>query len=237
MVISQFVANLKRKWMHLWIKPIRVFDFHQVSDVFEPENMWECDWTQTEVFKRNILTLKEKYTFISLEDAYRHISNDSIRFKKYAALTADDGWASQMNVLPWLAGQKIPVTLFLNPLYLDSDQHPEHGRGRLFTRKEVMALMNDHWPFITIASHGWLHEKCTRMNEEEFRENVQKAEDALSEMRGKVPFYAFSYGVYKDYQIDYVRSKSLVPVLLGNQKNYRSSYIYRECLDGGRIPE
>ena len=88
------VNTIKRKWTRLRLKPVRVFCFHHVSDVFEPDTMWECDWTQTDAFKQDILTMKKKYTFISLEEAYNHISNDKFRKTSYAVLTSDDGWAS-----------------------------------------------------------------------------------------------------------------------------------------------
>ena len=102
--------------MKLRLQPIRVFCFHQVSDEYAPLTMWEEDWTQTELFKRNIQNLKERgYTFISLPEAYFKLKNDSFRREKYAVLTADDGFKSMLNILPWLIEQRIPVTLFVNP--------------------------------------------------------------------------------------------------------------------------
>lgn len=53
--------------------------------------MFACDWTETEQFKGNVLKLKDKYEFISLEEAHRHLKNDDVRLKDYAVLTADDG--------------------------------------------------------------------------------------------------------------------------------------------------
>lgn len=50
----------------MFSKPIRVFVFQQVSDAFEPEAMWECDWTQTEQFMQKVFALMKKYQFISL---------------------------------------------------------------------------------------------------------------------------------------------------------------------------
>lgn len=73
------VITIKRKWTRLRLKPVRVFCFHHVSDVFDPDKMWKCDWTQTEVFKQNVLAPKKRYTFISLQEAYNHISCDKFR--------------------------------------------------------------------------------------------------------------------------------------------------------------
>lgn len=230
----KLIIKIRRKLLCFFCKPIRVFCFHQVSDVFEPETMWECDWTQTEVFKKKILALKEKYTFVSLTEAYNHISNDKIRLKNYAALTADDGWASLKNVIPWLAEQRIPVTLFLNPLYLDGKHYQSRETEKLLTCADVNLLtkMNPH--LISIASHGWEHKDCSKMDKEEFLRNVQKAEDSLKDIKCKVPFYAFTYGKYIREQVDYLKRLSLVPVLIdGTLNTNNSKCIHRECIDKG----
>ena len=114
------IAKIRRKWTKLRLQPIRVVCFHQVSDEYNPLTMWECDWTQTELFKRNILNLKRQgVIFLSLSEAYDKLRHDWYRRKKYVALTADDGYKSILNILPWLEEQKIPITLFINTKYLD----------------------------------------------------------------------------------------------------------------------
>lgn len=220
------------------MKPIRVFFFHQVSDTFDADGMWECDWTQTNAFKNKILDLKEKYTFISLEEAYGHIANDRIRWKNYAVLTADDGWASMKSIISWLAEQNTPVTLFLNPLYLDGKHFQKRETERFLTKDEVVDMVAKYEPYITIASHGWSHDDCSKMTEESFRDSVEQSEAFLGTMKGKVPFYAFTYGKYDASQVDFLRSQSLVPVMANGMKNYCDvSCIHRECIDGKSFPQ
>lgn len=114
------------RWLtKLPFQSIRMFCFHHVSEEFEPDTIWECDWIQFEDFKEKILALKTKYTIVSLTEVQNRLVNDCFRMKHYAALTADDGWASVKNVLPWLAEQNIPIVLFLNHLYLDGKHHRE----------------------------------------------------------------------------------------------------------------
>lgn len=221
--------NHIRKWRY---SPIRVFCFHQVSDVFDPKGMWECDWTQTEDFKRNILELKKRYTFVSLEEAYRHVANDKIRMKRYAALTADDGWFSLMNILPWLAELEVPVTLFLNPLYMDGIHRQSRETERFLTTEEVSGLVERFYPYISIASHGWSHDDCVRMTFEQFKESVVKSEEFLGMMNAKVSFYAFTFGRYTWKQMEFLEQKGLTPVLVDGMKNYNDlSCIHRECID------
>lgn len=225
---------IKRKIVYKCVKPIRVFCFHQVSDVFEPETMWKCDWTQTDVFKRNIITLKKKYTFISLQDVTAHLKHDRFRSKRYACLTADDGWSSLKNILPWLAEQKIPITLFLNPLYLDGIHHQGRSTEKLLTRDDVLELVDSCSPYITIASHGWSHKDCLEMTDDVFLENVTKAEKAIETMDGKVPYYAFTYGRKRLTQVDILNNKGLVPVFMDGQENRMDdSCIHRQLFDSG----
>lgn len=233
MRISSIPKRISRLWLSLLHRPIRVFCFHQVSDVFEPDTMWECDWTQTEKFKQRILALKKDYTFISLPEVTAHLNIDLFRRKKYAALTSDDGWASLKNIIPWLAEQKIPVTLFLNPSYLDGIHHQERETDKLLTKEEVEQFVKDYYPFITIASHGWAHKSCEKMPFDVFVDETQKAEAYLSEMKGKVPYFAFPYGVSTSDCVAYLKSLSLVPVMINDRMNYSdASCIQRELLDG-----
>ena len=231
-----FVQRICNKLQRMRLQPIRVFCFHQVSDEFRPETMWECDWTQTDVFKRNILALKKKYTFISLPEVTEHVRNDRFRMKRYAALTADDGWASLKNILPWLAEQKIPITLFLNSLYLDGVHYQERETEKLLTKNEVEKLVEMYKPYLTIASHGWSHKDCVKMTMDEFGKNVENAEETLSGMNGKILYYAFTFGRHKGEQVALLNSRSLVPVYMDGRMNYSdASCIHRELLDGDVI--
>lgn len=234
--MNGFVGRLRKKWKRLRLKPIRVFCFHQVSDEFKPETMWEVDWTLTEQFKRNILKLKKKYTFIPLSEVSDHLAHDRFRMRRFAALTADDGWASLKNILPWLAKQKIPITLFLNPLYLDGIHYQERETEKLLTREDVASLVKEYAPYITIASHGWTHDDCKKMSLVEFEECVQKAEAAMKGMEGKIEYYAFTYGSCTKDEFEYLRKVGLIPVLMdGGQNVSDDSCVHRELLDGKEL--
>ena len=234
--MSGFVNKMKKKRKQLWLKPIRVFCFHQVSNEFEPDTMWECDWMQTDLFKRNILALKKKYTFISLTEVTNHLAQDRFRLKRYAALTADDGWTSLTNILPWLVEQGIPITLFVNPLYMDGVHYQERETEKLLTWNEVVGLVEQYAPYVTIASHGWSHKDCVKMAMDEFGENVEQAEKAILGMKGKIPYYAFTYGRRKGEQVAFLKDRSLIPVYIDGRVNYSdASCVHRELLDGDAL--
>lgn len=229
-----FLQRVKRRLSRMLRHPIPVFVFHQVSDVFDPETMWECDWTQIEIFKQRILALKKKYTFIPLTEVQRHLAQDKLRFGNYASLTSDDGWASLTNILPWLVEQKIPVTLFLNPSCLDGKHWNSRETDQLLTREEIVRIVEKGAPYIALASHGWTHKRCDGMTMEEFEENVDRAENVLDRVPGKVPFFAFASGLYTWSQVDYLRTRKLIPVFVdGNINDQDPASIHRFCIDGG----
>ena len=228
--MSRVVAKLKRKMTHLRLRPIRVFCFHQVSEAFEHDTMIECDWTQIDEFKQRILSLKEKYCFISLTEVTNHLNNDKFRLKKYVALTADDEWASLKNVLPWLAEQNIPVTLFVNPAYLDGKHFRERDTEKYLTLRELeqYALSCKH---LSVASHGWEHQDVSKFSETRFREDVEKSIQVLSSLPCYIPFFAYPWGRHNSVNDHVVLSCGLTPVLMDGMKNYTdSSFIHRELL-------
>lgn len=233
---GSFFQRLKRHISRMFMRPIRVFLFHQVSDVFEPETMWDCDWTQTEVFKQNISILMKKYKFISLEEVRQHLAKDKFRFRRYAALTADDGWASLKNIVPWLVDQKIPVTLFLNPSCLDGRHWNSRDTDKLLTMEEIVRIVEDGSPYVSVASHGWTHSSSKEMTMEVFTDNVRLSEDALALVPGKVSFYAFVSGIFTWEQVASLRDRKLTPVFvdgLDNEKDPTS--IHRFGIDGKTI--
>ena len=230
------IQRIGHRLRSMRLHPIRVLVFHQVSESFEPETMWECDWTQIESFKQNILKLKEKYTFISLPEATERLKTDKIRLKDYAVLTADDGWASLNNILPWLAEQRIPVTLFLNPSCLDGKHRHSRESDKLLTGNNVNHLVSLYDPYITVASHGWTHQDCTEMTLDEFKDSVRRSEIELRPFKNKIPFYAFASGRHTSDQVAFLRESSLTPVLVDGVRNENDPVvIHRECIDGKNI--
>lgn len=228
--------KLIRKIINLRLSPIKVLLFHQVSDSFDENSMWKCDWSNTLSFKAKVLHyIQEGYTFISLQDAYSHITKDLYRIKKYAVLTSDDGWKSLLNILPWLAEHKIPITLFLNPMYMDGKHIRSKENERYLTLEDVKTIVEKYSSLVTIASHGWSHKDSLEMDLEEFTDSVLRSENYLSAIPNKIPFFAFTYGKYNKEELDICIQYGLVPVFVDDQDNYNSStQIHRIWIDDGR---
>lgn len=189
--------------------------------------MFACDWTETEQFKGNVLKLKDKYEFISLEEAHRHLKNDDVRLKDYAVLTADDGWASLNNILPWLEQQNIPVTLFVNPDYADGKSFRNKKTERYLTRSEI-----ESYKMVSIGLHGLEHISVSEMSETEFRDYVAKSVKQTSNFPGYVPYWAYTWGLYSEMNNIVLKDFGITPVYIDGEANIdNSEYIDRELLD------
>lgn len=217
--------------MKLRLQPIRVFCFHHVSDSFDESTMKIIDWMQTDEFKQAVEKLqKEGYVFISLPEAHEKLRHDIFRFRKYAVFTADDGWASLKNILPWLNERQIPVTLFLNPAYLDGKHFRERETEQYLTWNEVNR-MHEQYPLVTMGSHGWEHVEVWRQKEIEFEESVRQSNNILEQTPGYIRFFAYPYGRYNGKGNRILKNYGLIPVYVNGEVNYNNvNFINRELL-------
>ena len=219
------VINLLKKtyryWVKLLLKPIRVYCLHHVSERYDKELMYLCDWMSLLEFKKTIIELQyEGYHFISLTDAYYHIQNDFIRRKKYAVLTFDDGYKSFFEVLPWLEEQQIPVTLFINGKYLDGKSYRDTPQERYLTYDELFALNSQ---LIEIGNHGWEHTPANEMTKEEFIYSINKNIDVLCKHPRYIPYWAYTYGNNTAVSNSLLQSYDLIPVMVTGLYNINNS--------------
>ncbi|MBR3408654.1 MAG: polysaccharide deacetylase family protein [Paludibacteraceae bacterium] len=230
-MIDELIHKIKRKWMKMRLQPIRVLCFHQVSDAFDESYMERGDWLRTDVFKQRIEGLQQEgYVFISLPEAQEKMKRDRIRCKKYVVLTADDGWATLRNVLPWLNEQQIPVTLFLNPAYLDGKHYRDSEKEEYLTEVEVRNL-HKQYPLVTVGSHGWDHVAATRQTEDEFRESIKRAKTYLSELPNYIPYYAYTWGWRNAKTNGILAEDGMMQVNMDGEMNYNDhNVIHRELL-------
>lgn len=230
-MIVELIHKIKRKWMKMRLQPIRVLCFHQVSDAFDERYMEPIDWLETDVFKQRIESLrKEGYKFISLPEAQEKMRKNRIRCKKFAVLTADDGWATLRNVLPWLNEQQIPVTLFLNPAYLDGTHYRNSDKEQYLNAEEV-AQLHKQYPLVTVGSHGWEHVDATMQTEEEFRESIKRTTIYLHQLPNYIPFHAYTWGRHTNATDSILIQMEITPITIMGGRNYNKFQIIdRELL-------
>lgn len=214
-----FFQKLRRKWMKIRLRPIRVFCLHHVCEQFDVDAMHPCDWIALDDFKQKIAALlNEGYQLISLTDAYEHLKKDCFRRKKYAVLTFDDGYKSLKEILPWLEGQKIPATLFINGKYLDGESYRETPKEQYLTYDELFALTS---PLIEIGHHGWEHKSVQEMSGAELIDSMQKNIEILSSHPRYIPFWAYTYGIHDKNSDVIISNYGMTLVLVNGGKNYK----------------
>lgn len=227
--------KISHRWMKLRLQPIQVFCLHHVCERYDAESMHEGDWMALDEFKQKVLTMQQSgVQFTSLSDAHRIISNQqlaiSIRFKRYAVLTFDDGYASLKEVLPWLHEQHIPATLFINGKYLDGVSYRENPNEKYLTKQDLEKIAQEY-PQITIGNHGWEHAEAWKMDESTSVESVQKNVDCLSILPNYIPFWAYTWGHYGKFIHRELRKRNIIPVFVDGAANYNdASCVHRELL-------
>ena len=226
---SAIAKKLSRRLLRLRYRPIEVFVFHAVSDCFDERRNKRVDWSQREVFESHIRWLKERYEFISLEEAYSKLRRQWCRRRRYAVLTCDDGYASVLEVLPFLEREEVPVTLFVNPKYLDGVSRREGyaEAPQYITREQLWSL---HRPWVTVGMHGYEHDDATTQSQQQFQESVDRCIELLTSHPSYIPYFAYTWGRYNDDTQRILEEKGIVPVLTDGEPNYR----YRQGI--GRKP-
>ena len=226
--MNQWNHKIVQKLTRIRLQPIRVFCFHQVSEVFDPDSMWKCDWMSAKDFKAKIINLQKEYTFISLPEAYDKLTHDTFRRKKYAVLTADDGSKTIESILPWLHEQHIPLTMFLNGSYLDGKTYRENPEERYFTKEELVHLNMDN---INFGHHSWNHKDLKALTRDEFASFIQLNKDMLYDFPNVIPFWSYPYGTHSAQTDEMLLKEGLIPVYMDGEMNNAERYcIHRELL-------
>lgn len=224
--------KLSKRLEKVLFRPIDVFVFHSVSDTFDNNCNEKIDWTSTDEFKHNIVSLKCHYEFISLTEVFQKLSGIGLRRRRCAALTCDDGFKSILSVLPFLEEHQIPITLFVNPKYLDGVSIREgYTRApKYITKEDLWALTS---PLISIGMHGYEHNDATQLSQEDFSRSVDQCVDLLGSHPHFIPYYAYTWGKYSNLTQQVLKDKGLIPVLTSGGTNYRlHDGIDRKSIDG-----
>ena len=230
---KDLVNKIKRKWMKMRLRPIRVLCFHHVSEVYDASYMKPCDWRQLSTFQSDILRMqREGVRFISLDAAYHHIKDDYLRTRKYVAITFDDGCKSLKGIIPWLMEQQIPVTLFINGKYLDGKSYRDNPLEQYLTANELREMVDQYGLLLSVQSHGWEHTDAALMAPEQLRESVEKNIEVLTpytEHSIPIKYHAYTWGSYTDENDRVLQSMHLIPVRINGRVNYNDASCIDRC--------
>lgn len=230
-ICNKIYKAVMRRVKKFLFAPIEVFVFHAVSDEYDESLYLRSDWSSKFDFERRILDYQKQYKFISLSEAYHKLHKNWFRIGKYAVLTCDDGFASVQDVLPFLEKNRIPVTLFINPKYLNGICKREGyaKNPQYITNKEFFSIKSD---YVTIGMHGFEHNDVTKLTKEEFLESVDRCIGVLEEHPRYIPYFAYTWGNYSELTQSVLKEKKIIPVLTDGQSNYLyQSGISRKPID------
>lgn len=227
--VNKIWAKICRRWVKFRLQPIRVVCLHHVCSEFDAGYMHSGDWMQIDEFKNKVSAMQEGgVEFISLTEAYKHICNDWFRYKKYAVLTFDDGYATVKELLPWLEEQRIPATLFINGKYLDGESYRNNPNEKYLNKEELFALTS---PLIEIGSHGWEHADASKMSDDMFKLNIEQNIQLLHTHPRYVPFHAYTWGRHTSKTNACLLSHGIKPVYIDGAMNFcDSKVIHRELI-------
>ncbi len=231
--------------MKIRLKPIRVFVIHNISEQYSSAEGLPEDWMSVDDFRCSIKELQKTYTFISTEDALKHLKHDYVRCLSYAVLHADDGYKSVYKQLPWLIEHNIPITLLINSKYLDGQscsehvwayvhqQHPELSqeafvKDRYMTYDDLASITS---PLVSVGSHGHEHHDNVLMSEKEFTDNLQTAVAIISKYHVCAPYHAYPCGRYRILHENILKEKGFIPMLADFGYNWNDpTRLHREVL-------
>ena len=243
MILRKIVRRINKVYIRSRLRPIHVFCLHQISDIYDPVRCYAGDWISTNEFKSVIDILSSKYSFISLTEAKRKLKRDWFRWKEYAVLTFDDGYASIYPSLEWIERRGIPYTLFINAKYLDGSSCSKHilkhakEQCEGITESEVVKglylsendILKRSSRLCEVGSHGFEHIDASRLSPSGFADQVSNNLSILLHFNSFVPFYAYTWGHHSDETDRYLNRMKLTPVLMDGQMNFKDSkLIHRE---------
>jgi peptidoglycan/xylan/chitin deacetylase (PgdA/CDA1 family) len=118
--LSRIVDRLKAfNWRRNNKDYLAVFNWHQVTPVFDPLRHHPFTWTNLDAFEIEIEYLQTEFDILPLHEAIARLNRGDLNGAN-AALTFDDGDSSVAEyIVPSLLRQELPATFFINTAYLD----------------------------------------------------------------------------------------------------------------------
>lgn len=98
--------------------------YHLIFPDSTPKDTWNAGLVlRLSDFKRQILWLKNRFEFLSLEDYLTSSEESTLKPKKIVALTFDDGYRAVFDLVsPFLEEEQIPATFFVNTSHLEDGE-------------------------------------------------------------------------------------------------------------------
>ena len=118
-VKEPYRASRAALWRYTHRNFLAIFNYHRVTDTFDPQIHLRGTWTNTDHFEEQILYLQHKFKLVRLHDGLTRLADGSLD-GACVALTFDDGDAClESVVVPLLSRHGCPATFLINSAYLN----------------------------------------------------------------------------------------------------------------------
>jgi len=167
---------------------VLVFCYHGFSN-----ESWRFN-VKIEDFKKQIKILKNKYSFITVNELNDYLDK-KIKFKSPVALiTIDDGYKDILEIKNFLQSEKIKPTIFLLENDLNLNRLELNNDKSLLTDREIKELIEIGWDF---GSHSGTHADFNNLSEQEIEKEIRQSKIRLEKRFGiKIKYFAFPKGRY-----------------------------------------
>lgn len=166
-------------------------------------------------FRRDLQYLGTEFEFVDLPAVLNVDSDD-----RKAAITFDDGYENfYTNALPILRKFDAPVTVFVNPVLLGTDNSDLLARRHGISSSEQVMLISEQVhklvddDLVTIGNHTKTHANLESESESQIRQEVVEAKNRLEETFGTtIDRFSYPYGSYGPSAVDIVQSSHDIAV-------------------------
>ena len=158
---------------------------------------------QMDIFKKHIELIKNS-TFVFYNPKNFEKEFDIPKKKKKILLTIDDGFKSfYTEAWPYLKQNKIPFILFISTEPV--------GKNGYMTWSQIKEI--EKFDFVMIGHHSHTHEYLIDKTNEEFVNDIEKANKIFLKNLGYIPpLFSYPFGEYSEFMRDYI------------SKNFRLSF-------------
>jgi peptidoglycan/xylan/chitin deacetylase (PgdA/CDA1 family) len=177
--------------------PILVLFYHRIAD--DGANPWTMP---NATFVRQMEWLRERFDFISLDDAQQRICR-GYNPQPCISVTFDDGYADNCEqAIPWLTKNRIPCTYFVTLENVMNDEPFAHDqvRGHRLAPNTLEQLRTMVAAGVEIGCHAYTHSDLGRIADpRRLRYEICTAKDDLEAAIGQpVRYFAFPFGRYEN---------------------------------------
>jgi len=159
------------------------------------ENKYPSTNIKMEIFLKHVQLIKDlNYEFIHANDFKKNFNTP--KKQKKILLTVDDGFQSFYEVAwPYLKKNKIPFILFVST-------KPVGNKGYM-TWRQIKEINEEN--FATIGHHSHTHEYLIEKSNEEFINDIEKANIIFENKLGYVPdLFSYPFGEYSEFMRNYI---------------------------------